>query len=662
DRPLGAILAVGLTLLLLGVAIALWAGRRISRPIEALVLTAQRLGRGETVEPVPSRVAEVSALSTALVDAGLEQARARSELARYAERLRILHDVDRALMAAEAPAAIAEAALRRLRPLLGAPRAVVTVFDLEAGEGEWLAVDASVPTSIGPGARFPLRMLGDLEALRRGEVQVIEDTAALGDIPQARALLAEGIRSFVVVPLVARGALIGSLNLGGAGLDSIRDDQIDLAREVAIQLAIALDQARLYERVRDQAGELEQRVRERTLELSEANQHLQEESADRRRAEGEADQANRAKSEFLSRMSHELRTPLNGILGFAQLLELEPLREGQKESTQQILRAGRHLLALINEVLDISRIEAGRLAISLEPVPVGDTVQGTLELVRPLAAEKGIDLRADIVDERRHVLADRQRLHQVLLNLFANAVKYNRPGGSVRISCEETAGDRLRIRVADTGPGMDPDKLERMFTPFDRLGAESSSVEGTGLGLTLSKHLVEVMGGTLSVESQVGVGSAFTVELPSVAAPAAAVPLVAPGRVDPAPESAALVILYIEDNLSNLRLVERIVARRPGVRLLSAMQGRLGFDLAREHQPDLILLDHHLPDIMGDEVLRLVREEPRTRDVPVVMLSADASPGQIARLLNAGARAYLTKPLDVAKLLALIDQTPRRRP
>jgi len=460
----------------------------------------------------------------------------------------------------------------------------------------------------------------------------------------------------MVVPMIARGELIGSVSFGGSPSD-FSTEQISIAQDVATQLAIAIAQARLYERVKHHAGELEERVHERTLALGAANEQLQQEIAERRRAEEKADHANRAKSDFLSRMSHELRTPLNGILGFAQLLEMEPLPAGHEESVAQILKAGRHLLGLINEVLDISRIETGRLQLSLEPVPVDETLRGALDIVRPIAAQHGIALNAGAADERQHVLADRQRLQQVLLNLLSNAVKYNRTGGTVAVSCEEILGERLRILVRDTGHGISPDKLDRLFTPFDRLGAEGTGVEGTGLGLALSKHLVDVMGGTLDVTSQVGVGSTFAVELPLTAAPVEALePRGGSPTVDPAPPDARMVVLYIEDNLSNLRLIEQVLGRRPRTTLLSAMQGRLGLDLAREHRPDLILLDLHLPDLPGQEVLRRLLDEPRTREIPVLILSADATPGHVERLLAAGARAYLTKPLDVRQLLALVDK------
>jgi len=315
--------------------------------------------------------------------------------------------------------------------------------------------------------------------------------------------------------------------------------------------------------------------------------------------------------------------------------------------------------------LDIAAIEAGRLPLSVEPVGLADVVGEAVSLIRPLADQHNVLLVGDsstICDQ--HVLADRQRLKQILLNLLSNAVKYNREGGSVRLYCEPAPGDRFRIKVADNGPGIADEALERLFVPFERLTAEFSGVEGTGLGLPLSLRLAHAMGGTLELTTAVDQGSTFWVELPVAERPVA--PDAEPEPQDAAAQEAQmpatqLTVLYIEDNLSNLQLVDRVVSRRPGVTLISAMRPMLGLDLAREHDPDLILLDLHLPDMPGEEVLRRLRNDPRTAEVPVVILSADARPSLIKRLLGAGARAFLTKPLDVAELLALLDQVADER-
>ena len=382
-----------------------------------------------------------------------------------------------------------------------------------------------------------------------------------------------------------------------------------------------------------------------------------------REAKEEADRANTAKSEYLSRMSHELRTPLNAILGFAQLLELEELGEEQRENLHYILSAARHLLALINEVLDIAAIEAGRLPLSLEPVAVADVVAEAVTLIRPLADQHEVLLVSPPVSCQVHVLGDRQRLKQILLNLLSNAVKYNRQGGRVELECGP-AGDGMRIQVVDTGPGIAAEAMDQLFVPFERLGSEQTGIEGAGLGLPLSRRLAEAMGGTLSVETEVGQGSRFSVELPLAEGPVERAErqqeLAAPVQPAPAP-SAPLTVLYIEDNLSNLQLVERVLSRRPGVNLISAMRPQLGLDLAAEHHPDLILLDLHLPDMPGQEVLRRLQAEPRTADVPVVILSADARPTLIEDLLAQGVRAFLTKPLDVKELLELLDTVATER-
>jgi signal transduction histidine kinase/CheY-like chemotaxis protein len=398
------------------------------------------------------------------------------------------------------------------------------------------------------------------------------------------------------------------------------------------------------------------------LTLAATNQALESEIAQRtaaeeaaRHAQREAERANRSKSEFLSRMSHELRTPLNSILGFGQVLELSELDADQLESVTQVLAAGRHLLGLIDEILDISRIETGRIALSVEPVSVSEVVSQAVDMVSPIAAAKDVVITVDREGAAdTFVNGDRQRLTQALLNVLSNAVKYNHEGGSVRISWTEDT-DRLTIRIRDSGVGIAEDKLARAFQPFDRLGAEETAVEGTGLGLALSKHLLEAMGAELRIEeSTVGVGTTFALDLPIVDDPVA--------RFDTGPSdivrssSAAGVVVYVEDNLSNLRLIERLLVHRPGVELVSAKNGHSGWELIRETQPDLVLLDLHLPDMPGREVLERLKADPATRDIPVVVLSADALTEQRRELIAAGARYYLTKPIEVSELFEVLDE------
>jgi PAS domain S-box-containing protein len=373
----------------------------------------------------------------------------------------------------------------------------------------------------------------------------------------------------------------------------------------------------------------------------------------------EAERANREKSEFLSRMSHELRTPMHAILGFAELLEMEGQGPENAESVTQIIGAGKHLLGLINEVLDIAAVESGKLTLKLDPVGVRATLEETLSLMRPLATRQHIRLELPAGDSDHWVLSNTQRFKQVLLNLLSNAIKFSRDGGLVVVSCERSGGC-LRVKVADAGGGIPADELAKLFVPFERLGAGSTAVEGAGLGLALSKRLIEAMNGRIGVDSTPGHGSTFWVELPlSQETPAVATTgkadALVPGSSGVPRPAVPITLLYIEDNLSNLRLVEHILARRPGVKLISATHGESGLALARAHLPDLLLVDMDLPDIAGDEVLRQLRADPRTEHIPVVMISADATIANMEQLRSAGASDYLTKPIDVRRFLALID-------
>ncbi|MDQ6777479.1 MAG: response regulator [Actinomycetota bacterium] len=381
--------------------------------------------------------------------------------------------------------------------------------------------------------------------------------------------------------------------------------------------------------------------------------------AETARAQEDAERANRAKSEFVSRMSHELRTPLNAIIGFGQVLDLQPLSVSQHEEVEHILKAGKHLLALINDVLDISRIEARGLEFSLEQVLVTEPVREALALVAPLATQRNIRISADMrFGDDRYATADRQFLAQVLLNLLSNAIKYNREGGRIDASFSATENGRIRILVADSGLGIGPEMLTRVFEPFDRLGAEYTDVQGSGLGLALSKTLVEAMGGSIVVESALGRGSTFTIELEAARAPDGAAQMTSPNAPPPVTNSELgpdhCRILYIEDNLANLTLVEHILDQQAAVELIPAMQGTLGLELARDHHPDLIVLDVHLPDLPGIEVLRRLKAQTDTRDIPVVVLSADASVKHIKALRDAGACEYLTKPIDVRQFLEVL--------
>ena len=377
----------------------------------------------------------------------------------------------------------------------------------------------------------------------------------------------------------------------------------------------------------------------------------------RERRAHEAERANRAKSEFVSRMSHELRTPLNAVLGFAQLLELEPLGDDARDSLQQIRAAGQHLLGLVDEVLDISRIESGHLPLTAESLDVHEVVLQCCSLVAPAAEANDVTFVVEPPEgPGPWASADRQRVTQILLNLLSNGVKYNRPGGRVVIRLERD-DDGVTVRVRDTGVGIPADRMAQLFMPFERLGAEVSGVEGTGLGMALSQRLAEAMGGGLDATSRVGVGTEFRLAL--IAADPTLDLVDAPQRtpLEPAGTGTAGTVLYVEDSRTNAKLVERILRRRPGLRVVHESNGEQGLVRAAHERPDLVLLDLGLPDIPGSEVLRRLRADPRTATIPVVVVSADATPDRVGVLIDAGASHYLSKPFDIESLLGVVDST-----
>lgn len=387
--------------------------------------------------------------------------------------------------------------------------------------------------------------------------------------------------------------------------------------------------------------------------MENASALLAKRSAEAEASYQEAERANLAKTAFLSRTSHELRTPLNAILGFAQLLERDVSTPAQRDSVEHILKGGRHLLALINEVLDIARIEAGMLDIVLAPVALDDVLREAVALIGPLAAQRAIRIEAPQGQAGLYVQADHKRLLQVLLNLVSNAVKYNQAGGSValRVRCDDA---RIWIEVRDSGPGIAPELQQRLFMPFERLGAERQQVEGTGLGLAVSRQLVRAMGGDITLDSAPGQGSTFAVALPRSTRAGSDRAAAAPHDATAAGRSCT--VLYIEDQPSNLALVELLLARRGNVTLLSAPTGAAGVQLVRERQVDLVLLDLHLPDADGREVLAALRALPGRAGLPVVVLSADAMPATMADLTARGASGFLSKPLDVPQFFSTLDR------
>lgn len=389
-------------------------------------------------------------------------------------------------------------------------------------------------------------------------------------------------------------------------------------------------------------------------------QALQETNVEMESAKSAAEKANLAKSDFLSGMSHELRSPLNAILGFAQLMATAspPPSDAQKESITQILQAGWHLLKLINEILDLSVVESGKVSLSLEPVDLPEVLSECHAMMEAQAQERGIVLTFPVFHQPSFVWADQTRLKQVVINLLSNAIKYNQAQGQVNVACALVSSDRVRISFKDTGAGLSPEKLAQLFQPFNRLGQEAGNVAGTGIGLVVTKQLVELMDGVLGVNSTVGQGSEFWVELRSTAtpelktsAPEGALPKPAVDRVN-APQK---TLLYIEDNPANMKLVERLIDRRPDIQLLTAVDGSLGIALARSKLPDVILMDINLPGISGIDALKALRADSTTAHIPVVAISANAMLRDIEVGRQLGFFRYLTKPIVVEEFMTTLD-------
>jgi PAS domain S-box-containing protein len=439
---------------------------------------------------------------------------------------------------------------------------------------------------------------------------------------------ASGLRSGISVCIQAGSRPLGVLNAFSRNRRQYGPDDVSFLQGLANVLTAAIERHRVEE--------------------------------DTRRAQAEAEAANRAKSEFMSRMSHELRTPLNAILGFTQLLEMEEHDERQDESIRHISRAGQNLLQLINEVLEIARLDAGRIQFHVEDFELSAFLRETATLSKPIAARHRVTIHFGSMPGGTPIVrTDRERLKQVFLNLLSNAAKYNRPEGTVTIAVTRAGSERWRVSVTDTGRGIAPERLDRIFIPFEQLGVKEGATEG-GIGLALCHRLVNALGGELGVESALGEGSTFWVQLPSAepeaaeAAEPVSIPLAPMG---PAPASSAQrTVLYIEDDIANYHLLERILQSRKELKLVSAHQGSLGLDLAREHVPDLILLDLNLPDMTGEQLLRDLKASARTKRIPVIAVTGEVAGDRPDELRRLGALAMLTKPYRVQELITLIDR------
>ena len=584
-----------------------------------------------------------------------ERERAEGKIERQNQRLKVLREIDVAILAADSVENIIGAALGHIRELIDCRRANLTFIDWETNESVIFDVSTVNETAIPKGRRFPLAQYQDvIQALTQDQLLLMNDLRGLADPrPAIQSLLKDGLQSLCSVPLSSQGNLIGMFSMYSEAPNYFDDEKINLVREVANQVAIAITQSRLFKDLRELNAELEMRVMERTYELNKTNLELAH--------------ANRAKDEFLASMSHELRTPLNTILGMSETLTEQtrgPLNDKQTQAVQLITSSGEHLLHVINDILEVSKIEAGKLNIQPDMISVKEVCESSLSFVREMAVKKSISLDFHSQPEISRLYADPKRLKQILVNLLSNAVKFTPEKGRVRLEVDTNAEkDQIQFSVIDSGIGIAQNDLKKLFTPFTQLDSGlSRQYAGTGLGLVLVYKFTELHGGSVHVESEVGQGSRYTVILPwrqdttagqtigeNLSAVGEAIQESTPPSKDPS------VILLAEDNESNILVIQDYLLDH-GYQVTLAHTGVQALEKAMEVSPGLILMDIQMPEMDGLEATRLLRGNPRFASTPIIALTALTMPGDRERCLEAGANEYMSKPVSLKMLVKTIAE------